>query len=254
MATKPDNSFRQIPIEQITPDPNQPRKYFDAESLQELSESIRQKGVLQPIIVQDGENGKILLVAGERRYRAAKMAGLKKIPAMITDGNPAEIALIENLQREDLSPIEEAEALDRMIKERKYKHEQAAKIIGKGRSTVTEILKLTRLPEKIKEECRQNKGYSRRLLIEVAKQGSEEKMFDLFEKIKKNELNSSDVRKITRKNPGWREKPAIISSKAKTLNDSLTKLDVSKLSEDEHQKMIKELGQLKISIDKVLSV
>ncbi len=253
MATKPDNSFRQIPIEQITPDPNQPRKYFDSKSLQELSESIKQKGVLQPIIVQDGENGKILLVAGERRYRAAKMAGLKKIPAMITDGDPAEIALIENLQREDLSPVEEAEALDRMVKERKYKHEQAAKIIGKGRSTVTEILKLTKLPEKIKNECRQTKGYSRRLLIEVAKQDSEEKMFDLFEKVKKNELNSSDVRKITRKNPGWRQKPDIISGKAKTLNDSLTRLDLSKLSEDEHQKMVKELEQLKINIDKVLS-
>ena len=100
-----EGAFYQINVDLILPNPDQPRKFFDQERLAELSESIKQKGVLQPIIIRRSEDVQVYLVAGERRWRAAKIAELEKIPAILTKGNPAEIALIENLQRENLSPI-----------------------------------------------------------------------------------------------------------------------------------------------------
>ena len=148
-----DGSFYQIEINLIEPDPNQPRQYFDPEALAELSESIKQKGVLQPVIIRRDKDGKIWLVARERRFRAAKMAGLEKIPAILTTGNPAEISLIENIQRENLNPIEEAQAMDRMVKEYKYTQEQLAQVIGKARTTITQTLSLNKLPDEIKTQC-----------------------------------------------------------------------------------------------------
>ena len=99
-----------MPVNVIRTIPDQPRKTFNEESLSELADSVKQKGVLQPVIIKNDLEGNIYLVAGERRLRAARLAGLREIPAMVTKGNPAEIALIENIQREDLNPVEEAEA------------------------------------------------------------------------------------------------------------------------------------------------
>ena len=122
----PEGSFLRVAVDLVRPNPYQPRQHFDPEKLAELSQSIRRQGVLQPIVVRRDEAGQIFVVAGERRLRAAKMAGLEKIPAIVTKGHPAEIALIENLQREDLSPLEEAEALARMAAEFHYTQEQLA--------------------------------------------------------------------------------------------------------------------------------
>ena len=179
-----DGGYYVIPLQAITPNPHQPRQYFDPEALAELTLSIQQKGILQPVIVRVDEEKKFYLVAGERRYRAAQKAGLTEIPAILTKGNPIEIALIENLQRDDLKPVEEAEALGRMIEEHNYTQEKLAQIIGKGRSTITETLSLNKLPESIKEEARYSNNYSRRLLVEISKQATSEKMIDLFNTVK----------------------------------------------------------------------
>ena len=112
-----ESAFYNVDIELIKPNPHQPRKFFDPDSLAELAQSIKEKGVLQPVIIRKDKTGQIHLVAGERRLRAAKNAGLEKIPAILTSGNPMEISLIENLQRDNLRPIEEAEALGRMMEE-----------------------------------------------------------------------------------------------------------------------------------------
>jgi ParB family chromosome partitioning protein len=193
-----DGSFFNVETEIIAPNPHQPRKYFDEIALQELSDSIKQTGVIQPVIIRkDGEQ--IILVAGERRLRAAKMAGLSKIPCILTKGNPIEIALIENLQRENLNPIEESEALHQMIDHYNYSQQDLAHVIGKGRSTITETLSLNKLPSKIKDECRRADSVSRRVLVEVAKQDSHNDMLNLFAQVQKNKLTSDDVRKITRK-------------------------------------------------------
>ena len=179
-----DGSFYHVDVDLILPNPDQPRKFFDEQALNELATSIKKKGVLQPVIIRKADDGQIFLVAGERRLKAAKIAGLENIPAIITKGNPAEIALIENLQREDLKPIEEAEALGRMIEEHGYTQEKLVQVLGKAKSTISEIVSLNRLPDSIKEEVRRAELFPRRLLVEIAKQDTQEKMVTLFASVK----------------------------------------------------------------------
>lgn len=249
-----DGEFYYVETDQIIPNPDQPRKYFDEQALEELSQSVRQNGVLQPIIIKYGQDGKIHLVAGERRFRAAKKAGLAKIPAVFTTGNTAEIALIENIQREDLKPIEEAEALNRMIQEYNYTQEQLALVVGKARSTITEVLSLNKLPEPIKEQCRRADNYPRRLLVEIAKQKTEEAMLSLFNQVKNDGLKSTQVRTITR---GPADKPqrtpaAITIDKAVSLSHNLSKLELATIEEQEKNQLLAELQNLKTTIEKVL--
>lgn len=182
-----------LSLTQIFPNPEQPRKFFEEEALRDLSESIKQHGILQPIIVQEKEEG-FMIVAGERRFRATKMAGLVKIPALIKSDNPLEISIIENIQRENLKPLEEAEGLKLLADRFKYTHENLAKIIGKSRSSITEILSLNRLPEQIKNNCRTSDNlYSKSLLLQIVKEGNEQKMFILWEKVKKGAFSVKQV-------------------------------------------------------------
>ncbi len=143
-----------IDITRIVPGEQQPRRVFNDKTLSELAQSIKEKGVLQPIIVRRTGDGTFRIVAGERRWRAATLAGLKKIPVIIKDTAPSdslEIALIENLQREDLNPIETAEAFQRLMKEFNLTQEELSLKVGKERATVANYLRLLRLPDEIKE-------------------------------------------------------------------------------------------------------
>lgn len=143
-----------IDITRIVPGEQQPRRVFNDKTLGELAQSIKEKGVLQPIIVRRIGDGTFRIVAGERRWRAATIAGLKKIPVIIKDTAPSdslEIALIENLQREDLNPIETAEAFQRLMKEFNLTQEELSLKVGKERATVANYLRLLRLPDEIKE-------------------------------------------------------------------------------------------------------
>jgi ParB family chromosome partitioning protein len=249
-------SFYQIDINLIHPDPKQPRQYFNLEALTELCESIKQKGVLQPIIVRKDEENKIWLVAGERRFRAAKMANLPKIPAILSTGNPAEIALIENIQRENLKPVEEAEAFGRMIDEHQYTQEKLARAIGKARSTVTEALSLNKLPEEIKAECRRADTYPRRLLLEISKQKTPKRMIAIFKQAKKNNLKSDQLRDITRK-PGKkrtvRTPGTIALDRTVSLADYLEKLELNNASESERIQLMTEMQRLKQIIDSLIA-
>ena len=140
-----------LPVDQIRPNPYQPRKVFDKDALQELSESIQQHGVFTPILVKKSISG-YELVTGERRLRASKMAGLDTIPAILVDFDDQqmmEIALLENVQREDLNIIEEAKAYDQLIKRLNYTQEQLAHRIGKSREHITNTLRLLKLPEDV---------------------------------------------------------------------------------------------------------
>ena len=244
-----NGSFFNMDVNLILPNPYQPRKFFDEKALTDLTKSIKDKGVIQPIVVRkDGD--KIFLVAGERRLRATKKAKLETIPAVLTTGNPIEISLIENLQRDNLKPLEEAEALAKMVDEHKYTQQDLATVLGKGRSTITETLSLNKLPEDVKAECRHADIYPRRLLVEVAKQKDEKQMTALFKKIKKNDLKSTEVRKISRKNKETPEKtPAIIlSNKTQSFAKSLAKLDIKTVTEDDAVKLKEELRKLGVVI------
>ena len=146
-----DTTVREIPIADIDPNLSQPRKEFDKEALEQLADSIRQAGILQPILVM--ENGtRYRIIAGERRYRAARIAGLDTIPCIarnLTEEQQMEAALIENLQREDLNPIEEAQAIHSLMQQCGYTQEETAKRLGKSRPAVANLLRLLTLPESI---------------------------------------------------------------------------------------------------------
>lgn len=158
-----------IDINEIKPNRNQPRKIFDADRLQELADSIQEHGVIQPLIVRSVDNG-FELVAGERRWRAARLAGLKSVPCLLRELSEEEnalIAIIENMQREDLNPIEEAEGLNRMIDAFGLTQEQVSKSVGKSRPYITNSLRLLKLPVEIKEMLSQGTltpGHGRALL------------------------------------------------------------------------------------------
>ena len=143
-----------VSIDEIVPNKEQPRKTFDEGSLAELSESIKQHGVLQPLLVRPLPEGGYQLVAGERRWRACRMAGLREVPVVIkelTDTETMEIAIIENLQREDLNPIEEAEGLQALIDKCGFTQEEVATSVGKSRPAIANSLRLLRLPPEVRE-------------------------------------------------------------------------------------------------------
>lgn len=168
-TAKAEKTLRQLPIDQILRSPFQPRVSFNKESLQELADSIRQQGVLQPVVVRT-KGDAFELVAGERRWRAAQLAGLQEIPAVIKelpDEAAAAIALIENIQREDLNPLEEANALQRLAERFTMTHQQIAEAVGRSRVGVTNMLRLLELAEPLKQwlqEGKLNMGHARALL------------------------------------------------------------------------------------------
>jgi len=192
--------FDMIDISKIIINPYQPRKEFDQQSLEELSDSIRKYGLIQPITCRK-VNGNFELISGERRFRASKLAGLKKIPAYIIkvdeDVKMLELALIENIQRVDLNPIETASGYQRLIEECGYTQEQVAERIGKDRSTITNFIRLLKLPDKIQDDLRDgliSVGHARTLL------GLNDRNAILVveKEIIKNNLNVRQVEKIVK--------------------------------------------------------
>ena len=159
LTTEAQAGDKIVSIENLNPSPYQPRSEFNEEALQALSESIAEKGVLQPLLVRELENGRYEIIAGERRYRASKMAGLHEVPVIIKnmdDQEVLEVALIENLLRENLSAIEEAEGLQRLIDEFSHTQEAVSKIVGKSRSYVANTLRLLSLPQSVQQMVRDN--------------------------------------------------------------------------------------------------
>lgn len=152
VAATESRSANLLPVASISPNPTQPRRLFDETALNELADSIRIKGVLQPILVRPAENGRYEIVAGERRWRAAQMAGLHEIPVVIrtfSDVDGFEAAIIENVQRTDLNPIEESQGYQRLIQEFGHTQEMVASVTGKARSHVANLLRLLDLPEDV---------------------------------------------------------------------------------------------------------
>ncbi|MCY4026458.1 MAG: ParB/RepB/Spo0J family partition protein [Acidobacteria bacterium] len=174
---------RRVPIEQLDPNPNQPRQRMG--DLSELMASISTRGIIEPLIVrQRGERYQI--IAGERRYQAAVQVGITEVPVVIRDGDDGEvieIALIENLQRKDLTPFEESEALHALAERFRYTHEELSRRLGKSRSAVTEAISLHALPERVKQLCRLADITAKSVLLQVARQGDEDRMIALVERI-----------------------------------------------------------------------
>src|SRR5215831_19255762 len=163
-------ALREIDIDRILPNSHQPRKNFDENALNELADSIREHGIVQPIVVRALEDGFFQLIAGERRWRASQRAGLTRLPAVIREAgedSALELALIENLQREDLNPMEEAQAYERLITDFGLTQEEVARRVGKNRATIANMLRLLRLPPEVQQWLRENRlttGHAKALL------------------------------------------------------------------------------------------
>lgn len=166
----------QIALALIQRNENQPRKHFDELAIRELADSIAQKGLLQPIIVRKISGTEFQIVAGERRFRAHQLLERKTIDAIETQGDVDEIALIENMQREDLKPVELAEALAGLIESHGYTHEVAAKMLGKSRGNITELLSINRLEPSIRLQCLTSDIASKSTLIELSRLSHEEQL------------------------------------------------------------------------------
>ena len=192
-----DDSIRTLRLSQIDPNRSQPRQYFEDESLDELSESIRQFGVLQPILVQKKGN-RYEIIAGERRWRAARKAGLTEIPAIVreyTDQETLELSLIENIQSEDLNPIEEAKAFRRLVEEFSLRQEDLAVRVSKSRTAITNSLRLLKLDERVQDMIVQGQismGHARALIpVEIP-----EEQYLIAQQIAEKHLSVRDVEKL----------------------------------------------------------
>lgn len=197
------DSVLKIKINDVEPRKDQPRKDFDGESIQYLAESITIHGVLQPIIVRENADfpGSYEIIAGERRWRAAKMAGLSEIPAVVVDGDDlkvAQIALVENVQREDLNPVEEAFAYQALIERFGLTQEQLSKEVGKSRSAIANLIRLIDLPDEVLSLLKEGKitnGHARAILG----LDDEDKMILLAQKVYERDLSVREVERLVKK-------------------------------------------------------
>lgn len=235
--TEDSNSSVMLKISEIEPNRSQPRKDFDENSLSDLAQSISQHGLLQPLLVRPLPIGGYQIVAGERRYRACRMAGLTEVPVTIrelSDTETMELALIENLQREDLSPIEEALGYKALIDEHGFSQEEVATSVGKSRPAIANSLRILKLPDSVLEYVKQDKisaGHARALLM----LDNEEDMLELAELIYKKDLSVRQAEKLAKKKPEVEEdtqperKPSFYSMVELALSESLgRKIKVNK--------------------------
>ena len=196
---KENSAETSVAITKVEPNRKQPRKFFDEDALQELADSIRQFGLLQPILVQD-RNDHYEIIAGERRWRAARLAGLKEVPVIIknyTDQEIVEIALIENIQREDLNPIEEAQAYKRLLEEFNLKQDEVAERVSKSRAAVTNSIRLLKLGDKVQQmviDDMISTGHARALLAVE----DEEEQYALAQKIFDEKLSVREIEKLVK--------------------------------------------------------
>ena len=182
----------EIDLVKLRPNPDQSRTIFDEVALRELANSIEQHGLIQPISIApdpDSSSEGYIIVAGERRYRAHQLLNRTTIPAIITSGDPAEIAVIENLQRESLHPLEEAHALKNLMQKHRYTQEDVSKVVGKARNTVTSLLRLTTLPQSIQDEC-PTSDISKSALIELARIDNSDEQIALWENMKQGDTKT----------------------------------------------------------------
>jgi ParB family transcriptional regulator, chromosome partitioning protein len=196
---------RMIPLDLLIPNPDQPRRSFG--DIEDLVSSIKEKGVLEPVLVRPAGE-KFQIIAGERRYRASVEAGLSQIPCIeidVDDRGVLEISLIENLQRRDLNPFEEADGYQKLGEKFLYTHEEIARKLGKSRSSITESLTLNNIPVELRDICRESGIVARSTLLQIARQPNPESMAGMIAEIRKSGLTRDEVRKLKnddRKGPG----------------------------------------------------
>jgi len=234
-----------LEVKELLPDPFQPRKSLDEDALEELSASISRHGLLEPVLFRLSEHGQIFVVAGSRRLEASRRAGIKQIPGLLAEGDAAEIALVENLVRQDLTCVEEAEAIERLKSSHSYTLADLAGIIGRSVSTISEIVSLTKLPLSIRDECRGDHNIARSILVEIAKLPSENEMQAIYDRYRSGGVTRSALRK---KENTKKERKSYVRL-FRSFSSRITAIDPAGMNERERLKIRKELESLKKSID-----
>ena len=219
----PDSNILEIAPDDIKANPNQPRTHFNKQDIEQLAISIKEHGILQPLLVSDTKNGTYQLIAGERRWRAAKIANLEKVPVLVRETNPQEIlelALIENIQRADLSALEEAAAYQKLANDFQLTQQEIADRVGKSRTTITNTLRLLELPDKIQQSLNNNEiteGHARALLG----LGNIRDMIQTLEVIVSSNLNVRQTESIVKKQRLSKEPHTEIENNSKKLEINL---------------------------------
>ncbi len=235
-----DRVLKEVPIDSIQPNPFQPRKNFDEKSIIELSESIKQVGLIQPLVVKETENG-YELIAGERRWRACKLAGKEKVPVIVIKATPQEqqlLALIENIQREDLNPLEEAESLLNILKITGWTQQQLAKKLGRTQATISNKLRLLKLEPEVKQSLREGKIGERhaRSLIGLPR----EKQLELLKEILESDIPADEVEK----------KVKLIKKESSNFKgQSQQKTDIIKLVKKDLKRLIKRWNNKGLTVN-----
>jgi len=203
---RPQQIGRMIPLDKIDPNPEQPRTDFG--DLTELTASIAEKGVLEPLLVKPNRlTGRWMIIAGERRFRSAQRAGLTEVPCVemeVDEGTIAEIALIENMQRKDLTIWEEADGLLALTERFGYTHDDVARKVGKSRTTVTEAMAIARIPEEVRVICKEGDITAKSSLLQIVRQPDDDTMLGLAKQIATKGLNRNDAREVRRQEMGPR--------------------------------------------------
>ncbi|MDD5169312.1 MAG: ParB/RepB/Spo0J family partition protein [Syntrophales bacterium] len=277
------NQLYQIPLPPLQSDPAQPKKYLDPAALDELTASIAQHGVLEPILFRQeaettgtctgspqGSDGDMLrkpegtetcpriadgttlyIIAGERRCAAARKAGLTTIPGICLDTpNPTEYAIIENIVRQDLNPIEEGEAYDALIKGKNYTQEDLAKIIGKSAVTISEAVSLTNLPQSIRDECRQDPIVSKKELVKIARKKQERGMFTAYRQYREAQAKAATptVRTTTKRTPA-----EALMAAFEDAGKKIEALDLKTLSANELTSVLEMMTRMKNFLEQTLA-
>ena len=251
---------KMVPLSTLEPDPNQPRSTMG--DLDELVASIREKGVLEPILVRPRPESEeeetppgvlYRIISGERRYRASQEAGLYEVPVIemdVSEQEALEIALIENLQRKDLTPFEEAEGYRLLAERHEYTHEEIATAVGKSRTVITESLSLLQMPPRVRDTVQALDLTSKSLLLEVLKAGEETEMIGLLEEVARRGLNRDDLRQRLRRDKGnkggGRRRPYVFKFKSpdRSYNLSMT----FRQSEVDKEDLIRALEQILLDL------
>jgi ParB family chromosome partitioning protein len=259
-----------INLNDLLSDFNQPRKVIDPQALEELTASVTRHGVLQPILFRVGteigghdpgigghdaivspnspQQPALYVVAGERRCAAARNAGLTQIPALLVEGKDSEIALVENLLRQDLTPVEEAEALQRLIEEEKYTQEQLGTMIGRARTTINESLSLNKLPKEIRDDCRGDRKLTKSALVEIARKKQSRSMVKAYNTLKAKQEQGRKPRE--KKDPN--EPQALFDMMDKTMT-KIRSVDMSVWTDEDKTNFWTAINSLRTGIDNYLA-
>jgi ParB family transcriptional regulator, chromosome partitioning protein len=254
----PSDAQRMLLVElsKIRPNPDQPRKYFDEESLKELAQSINDYGQLQPIILKFGdEPDTYILVAGERRYRAHQILGKQEIYAVLTDGGLDEVGLIENIQREDLHPLELAESLQRLMEKHGWNQERLAEAIGKNRRTINEALKLNTLPDDIKDECRAlGTEISKIALLQIARIDDPLQQRDFWVRVKNGNFTTREIQAHRKSSVAPKTSPSPtrkVLSIGKGFANKLRALSPQDVNDEEYYDLLKLTREITMLVEDI---